>query len=99
MGIDPKRLDERTVFGNVLADQIRQIAAEHERLAWKLRDLAKLVPRIGEPSGLNTITATSITTELLQDVRSSAAQVNLSGVVQAAADYERHIPTTDHTGE
>jgi hypothetical protein len=82
-------LDPREWFGKVITDSLTDMAADYQRAADKLRSLADQVPDIGQPRGLNTLTATDLLHEALGYPARFAPHPGR--LIRAVAEYERNV--------
>lgn len=83
------KIDKAAAYGKVMADALKDIAADYQEMADGLRCLADDVPQIGQQRGLSTLTATDIAVDAIRRINRDS--LSLTVLVKAAADYERHV--------
>lgn len=90
------RLDPRKAFGDVIASQLHSMASDYEHLARQLRQYADRVSNIGDNTSavvgeaVHPLTASGIAINAVQDIHRYTPQ--LTGMLRAAADYDRDVP-------
>lgn len=87
------RLDSARVFGEVVTGQLERVAADYQRIATRIREVATGVPDIGARRGIQRRDSTAV--DLVEEVlRIVAADTPpLAALLSAAADYDRNVPT------
>jgi hypothetical protein len=81
----------RQVFGDVLVDRLLEAAADLKRAAHELETAASNIAKIGTKTGVSPtpVTASDLAAGAVRAVHRN--NPNLSGVVLAAADYDKNV--------